>query len=664
MGIRGRLWIVVACFAGCFAALPLRAVTWFPLGPYGGDARSFATDSHDPKHIYLGTATGWLYESRNGGKNWSRLSQIEKRNDLVIKQILTDPRNAQRLLVGAYSLDKTDGGLFLSSDGGLTWTVQPDMRGQSMRALARSTSNPDVLVAGTLEGVFRSTDGAKHWSLISPRGSTEIHEIESLAVDPTNPQVIYAGTWHLPWKTTDGGVHWKNIKQGIIEDSDVFSILVDPAQPQIVYASACSGIYKSTDGAAEFKKVQGIPSTARRTRKLAQDPQHPQTVYAGTTEGLYRTLDGGVQWDRLTGPNVIVNDVYVDPADSGHILLATDRGGVLSSNDFAASFSASNTGFSARQVTAFAVDPRKPANVYVGVVNDKETGGVFQSVNGGVSWRQDSDGLGGRDIFSLGITPDDVLLAGTNHGIFRRVDDFWVDSSAPMAPRRGLRTAVQKAAVQKAATKPGAPVDRIDDVVYALTQNKFVLLAGTSQGLLRGNLDGTQWEPVRSLALTEVRYIAMQRTTVLVAALKQMALSLDSGEHWTPVGLPPGLTQVSAIAVDDQKTLWVGGREGVFFSPDNGSSWRPLRDLAINQVDGIYFDPASDRVLLTCADTGVVFSVSAIEHKVNYWDSGWKLRFARPMGDYLLGVTLYDGVVVQPKMVDSSVVAAKAGNLK
>jgi hypothetical protein len=37
--------------------------------------------------------------------------------------------------------------------------------------------------------------------------------------------------------------------------------------------------------------------------------------------------------------------------------------------------------------------------------------------------------------------------------------------------------------------------------------------------------------------------------------------------------------------------------------------------------------------------------------KVTYWDSGWKLRFARPVGDHLIGATLYDGVVVQPVMV-------------
>ena len=53
---------------------------------------------------------------------------------------------------------------------------------------------------------------------------------------------------------------------------------------------------------------------------------------------------------------VIVNDVYVDPKDSSRVLLATDRGGVLYSHDGGASFDASNNGFSARQVDAFAAD--------------------------------------------------------------------------------------------------------------------------------------------------------------------------------------------------------------------------------------------------------------------------------------------------------------------
>ena len=35
----------------------------------------------------------------------------------------------------------------------------------------------------------------------------------------------------------------------------------------------------------------------------------------------------------MTGADVIVNDVYVDPRDSKRVLLATDRGGVLASQD-------------------------------------------------------------------------------------------------------------------------------------------------------------------------------------------------------------------------------------------------------------------------------------------------------------------------------------------
>ena len=117
--------------------------------------------------------------------------------------------------------------------------------------LTASTALLQIL-AGTLQGVYRSTDGGATWTLISPSGSTEIHEVESLAVDPANPDIVYAGTWHLPWKTTDGGATWTSIKDGIIEDSDVFSILIAPRQPNVVYLSACSGIYKSVDGGAKF----------------------------------------------------------------------------------------------------------------------------------------------------------------------------------------------------------------------------------------------------------------------------------------------------------------------------------------------------------------------------------------------------------------------------
>ncbi|WP_407641109.1 WD40/YVTN/BNR-like repeat-containing protein [Bryocella elongata] len=663
------------CLWGAFFAAAAHASPWFPLGPFGGDARSLVSDPANPKRLYMGTDTGWIYRSDNGGGAWTRVAHIAKRDDLVIDEILIDARDANRILVAAYSKDTADGGLFISEDSGRSWYEQAELSGQSVRSLGRSLSSPEELVAGTLKGVYRSGDGGKHWTLISPAGSTEIHEVESVAVDPNDPNIIYAGTWHLPWKTTDGGAHWVNIKEGIIDDSDVFSIIVDPKDPQVVYASACSGIYKSTTGAEpnsresgkRFSKVQGIPSTARRTRKLGQDPHNRDTVFAGTTEGLYRTIDAGQHWDRMTGGDVIVNDVWIDPTDSNHVLLATDRGGVLSSFDGGVSFSPSNRGFSNRQVVTLASN-LTGANVYIGLLNDKSEGGVFKSTDGGVTWLQESSGLAGRDVFSLAASADGTMLAGTAHGIYRLTDNSWADANivaapaspstadaAPLVrkvtPARSARS--RPAAARKPAARSSAPAQRVDTAFYSLVSTDHSILAGTSDGVMMADAMGRDWKIVRSLTMPDARFVAVHQKMVLAASLKRMALSLDDGDTWDPVALPAELTMVAAVAVDEKGNLWVGGREGVYYSTDYGGTWKTVPNLFVTQVDNIYADDAGHRVLVTAANSHFVFSAGLPNYHVTFWDTGWPMRFVRPVGDHLVGASLYDGVVVQPKMVES-----------
>jgi photosystem II stability/assembly factor-like uncharacterized protein len=477
--LKRRIGIQIAGVALLFAlsSLRLNAVNWLSFGPEGGDVRSLAADPHDHSHLYLGTVTGWIYESRNGGAEWRRLAWVGKRDDLALDSIVVDSANPRHILVGGWVLGSTDGGLYVSNDGGISWESEPAMRGESIRALEAAPSNPKMLVAGTLKGVYESTDGGTQWKLISPEGSQELHEVESVAIDPADPQIIYAGTWHLPWKTTDGGEHWTNIKQGIIDDSDVFSIIVDPKDSKTVFLSACSGIYKSQNSGEKFQKVQGIPSTARRTRVLMQDPQSLNIVFAGTTEGLFRTGDSGEVWLRTTGPEVIVNDVYIDPANPNRILLATDRGGVLASNDGGYSFLPSNRGFSARQITSYVADTARPATIYVGVVNDKAWGGVFVSDNGGLSWSQRSGGLNGQDVFSLGQASDGTVIAGTGHGIYRLEGDVWDRvnnvslsahaSSQPVAEKAMAATAKSAGKTRGAVMRKPAAADPPHDVFDA-----------------------------------------------------------------------------------------------------------------------------------------------------------------------------------------------------
>jgi photosystem II stability/assembly factor-like uncharacterized protein len=629
----------------------------------------------------MGAANGWVFESQDGGAKWQRLARVDGRDDLVIDSILVDPANPKRLVVGAWvlgDLSHPDGGLYISDDGGATWVSQPEMRGQSVRALAGAPSDPKIIVAGTLEGVFRSNDSGAHWQRISPKDNAEIHEIASLAVDPSDPNVIYAGTWHLPWKTTDGGASWQPIQQGIAVDSDVFSIILDPKTPKVVYLSACSGIYKSEDGGAKFVAAAGIPKNAHRTRVLMQDPNHLDTVFAGTTEGLYRTFDAGKYWVPTTGPDVIVNDVFVDPANSKHVLLATDRRGVLMSEDGGDSFVPSNTGFSSRQITAFAQDRDHPAVVYVGVVNDKDAGGVFMSRTGGLSWSHLGDGLAGNDISSLVQAPDGTILAGTGHGVYRLKDEAWQRAGdgdkAPASPAAGsatkkgitpvARKIVQptRAGAKRAGTPPVAQ-KIVDESVYGFATSNATLYAATSQGFLRSSNNGDSWSPVENIPADDWRFVAASKRVLAAASLNEnetssLIVSLDGGGSWCAVTLPSTSMQVLALAVDDEGGLWVGDRDGVYVSTDKGVNWHTVNALPVRNVSNLYYDEHGHRILVAARVPAMKsFAVDIGSMLVTTWDTGWSLRFLRPVGDYLVGATLFDGIVVQPRMVDSAELA-------
>ena len=118
--------------------------------------------------------------------------------------------------------------------------------------------------------------------------------------------------------------------------------------------------------------------------------------------------------------------------------------------------------------------------------------------------------------------------------------------------------------------------------------------------------------------------------------------------------LPAKVTQVAAVALDGMGREWVGGGEGAFYSADNGKSWQTLKDLYVRNVNSIYYDAAEDRMLVTSNGPATeAFAVELATMRTTKWDTGWSLRFVRPVGDHLIAGTLFDGIVVQPKMVES-----------
>ena len=624
------------------------SLPWISVGPDGGDARSFAYDPADPSHIYMGTTASWVYQSTDGGATWKRLARLGKVDDLVVDNMVVDASDPKTIYAGVWQLDRTGGGVYISHDGGATWTSSSGIEGKSVRALTQAPSNPKILVAGAISGVYRSDDSGAHWEQISPIGNGEILKVESIAIDPQDPKIIYAGTWHLPWKTTDGGITWHNIKQGLIDDSDVFSIIIDPTRPSVVYASACSGIYLSDNGGEQFRKVQGIPSTARRTRVLMQDPTNRQVIYAGTTEGLYKTMDGGAAWTRMTGPDVIINDVYVDPRNDRHVMLATDRGGVLSSQDASTTFQATNTGFNQRQVTALLPDAKHPDTMYAGVVNDKSYGGVFVTDDGGKTWLQRSNGLEGGDVFNLAQSDDGTIFAGTSHGIFRWGGSSWQQDGTVVNETEKKVTVYHRGRkVTETRSETSKPVI-IESQVNDLSVNGPVWFAATDDGVYRSVTQGATWTgPV--LTEAKYRFVDAHGAIVFAARRNDLRLSQDSGMTWSAISLPEKLTSVRALTTSPNGTLWVGGREGAFFSDDKGSTWHALSQLPITEISNIDYDEALKRVVITSSSSTLVFAIDPTEKGWKWWDAGWNVRMVRSMAGRLVGASLYDGVIVEPK---------------
>ena len=481
---------------GMLSVTTVWAGQWTALGPDGGDVRSLNFDPQNPDRIYLGTSTGTLFLSSDGGHNWSRLAHLGD-DDNVLDHIAIDPQNPKHIYVSAWSVvNQQAGDVYRSTDGGNNWEALPGVHGKSVRAMAIAPYDSKVLVIGALDGVFRTKDGGKNWDRISPlKQADDVKNIESLALDPKNPDVVYAGTWHLAWKTDDGGANWHRINKGMIDDSDVFSVIVDSTNPTVVYASACSGIYRSDSAGDLFRKLQGIPFSARRTRVLKQDPKDPATVYAGTTEGLWKTLDGGKTWKHVTSSEVVVNDVLIDPRNPKRVLLATDRSGVLASDDAAQTFSASNHGYAHRYVSSILADPNNTNNILVGVVNDREFGGVFATRDAGQTWQQKSAGLGGRDVFALQQIPNDGLIAGTNKGIFLldRTSNTWRASNTIVTEKSPARLVKAKKGT-KAAKVPAVVVRSVLDARVSdieVTPKRW--LAATSAGLYSSVDQGKSW---------------------------------------------------------------------------------------------------------------------------------------------------------------------------
>jgi photosystem II stability/assembly factor-like uncharacterized protein len=578
---RRSLSILPVCLlflAATVAAPSAKSQTWKPLGPDGGDVRTLASDPSRPNFVYLGTTDGHIFGSEDGGRHWQLLGLAGAAHNAIVTAIHVDPRDSDLLLASIWTRESQGegGGIYRSTDRGRSWHPA-GLVGHAVRAFVAAPSDPDTLVAGALDGVFRSRDAGMNWEMITPANDPELRNFDSLAVDPRDPEIIYAGTFHLPWKTVDGGRDWAAIHEGMIDDSDVLSLAVNPSDPEQVFASACSGIYRSDDAGAHWKRIQGIPDLSKRTLVIRFDPRETNTLYAGTTDGLWKSTEGGARWRRVSPSNWVVNTLAVLPAANvpkpderttseqsyAHVLIGTEQQGVMVSDSLMDDFEPANEGFDHRRVVSLVVDRENPGRLGAVLANASDS--VVVSEDAGETWAPLGSGSppSVRRLFS---TPAGWYAAVASGGLVRlnEKNGHW--------SREGM--------VGSAARSTAAPekprLTLFEAVVNDLTFSDAAWFAATEEGLFKSSDAGKSWSQLSFSALPlpvdSVR-VSRDGAEIRMVSSHAMVFSSDAGRSWKWHDLPLKSYGALRLEVADAFTLLVTSPSGLYISRDDGATW-------------------------------------------------------------------------------------------
>src|SRR5581483_3011979 len=321
-----------------------------------------------------------------------------------------------------FYIGAVDGGIWKTDDAGRTWTpIFDDQPTQSIGAIAVAPSDPNILYAGSGEGlhrpalsvgdgIYRSSDAGRTWTHLGLRDGQQIPD---LAVDPQDPNRVFAAVLGHPYgpnpergiyRSLDGGKSWQQV---LFKDNDTggSAVVIDPSRPQVVYAALWQerlgpwedrnrfqgtggGLFKSTDGGNTWRKLtRGLPEDTSQVN-LTICASRPDRIYAvvATNEpgeyssaaglGVFRSDDAGESWTRITS----------DPRASLRI-----GGGDL---------------------TVLRADPLNPDVVYsMGLV-------TMKSVDGGKDWQPIRGAPGGDDYQNLWINPvkPDILALVSDQG--------------------------------------------------------------------------------------------------------------------------------------------------------------------------------------------------------------------------------------------------------
>jgi photosystem II stability/assembly factor-like uncharacterized protein len=339
---------------------------WRSIGPanMGGRATDVEGVPGNPNIVYAASAAGGLWKTTNGGVSWK--STFEHEGTISIGDIAVQPGNPDVVWVGTGESNTRNtvsfgDGIYKTLDGGKTWKHMGLKETEHISAIAINPQNPDIVYVAAVghafapneeRGVFMTTDGGKTWTRTLYIDNQ--HGCSDLDIDPTNPNILYAGMWSFerkPWtfrsgsekggvyKSIDGGRTWNKLTNGLPKLIGRIGVRVAPSNGNVVYAmlEAKEGLlYRSDDRGENWKMVSKQASIVSRGfyyTRVRVDPTNENHVYA-VASTLFASIDGGKTFRSITGKvHIDYHAMWIDPKNPKRLWVAEDGGFAVSFDD-------------------------------------------------------------------------------------------------------------------------------------------------------------------------------------------------------------------------------------------------------------------------------------------------------------------------------------------
>jgi hypothetical protein len=495
---------------------------------------------------------------------------------------------------GPYS----DGGAFLTMDGGVHWQqIDNGLTDHHVSAILMDPNDSRVALAGTwFSGVFRTTNSGLSWNVVSPYPTCSFVAVKGEVFAGTSNGVLVSNDFGQTWtsvvttsspvrvlasfgdsgtiyagldngqimSTTDSGASWVSGYQ--FTSATIWSIAVNTATPTTVYVVAWTGSYTvqdlwaSTDGGISFSRVSSAPVDVQY---VATDPSNAQVLYAMGDFSSSKSTDGGASFTGLQ-LNVDVRQVVVDPLNSDIIFVASDQG-VYKSSDGGSSWLPVNGNMSSSLLTSGSVS--NDGKTYISAVQDYSP---IVSFNEGNSWEVSSSAYGEDGKALINPSFNSYAYLFTTAGFF-----YSNNNGQTFMKVNGLPSGLPGQG------SPG-PLSNYGAIAVDMSNPNDVYVA-TASGIYESTDYGASFA-LNSLQNQVIWAVAADGNVTYAATYDSIFYSTDGGLDWSNSSTP--LSNVVSIAIDasNSSIVFVGNDNGLYKSSDGGQSFSVVNGLDLGNV--------------------------------------------------------------------------------